>query len=438
MAPPTEKSPLKEPRHPGASSANKPAAPRQRTLGRKSIVGVIVDDATSVMIQQRREANVRFKESTRCTAQKLPYQDQAHNFYVDGRFWLLATAMIILSFLEEIAQTQFDPTRRGAMMLWAVSDRLFLAFFTFELAINAYAHWNRVGFWLAGWTIFDIVMVSAGLIDVLISVVNISQGVVSLHAEMELHLILRALRSVRVLRIFRFVRSLRTLMWTLVRAVQRCLANLALMLFTAMLFAIVGVIVFRGAPVTVGHTSRGNEYGDEYWGTWAKALYTLFQVWTFESWSEAIARPLIFQNNTFVSTTAVVFFPLYSLINTVFLLNVLASIFVDVVTSNSERERVREEQDRIAALEAEAVAEKMEKLDMDDRVALKSVMFVKKLKARAKARDVPTRLRLLEAKIDALANLLQPQQPQPPPQPQQQQSLDLQFSSLAARHSGDA
>merc|ERR1719231_1665488 len=41
-------------------------------------------------------------------------------------------------------------------------------------------------------------------------------------------------------------------------------------------------------------TARGFHYGQEYYGTFFRSLYTLFQVLTGESWSEAVVRPLLF------------------------------------------------------------------------------------------------------------------------------------------------
>ena len=38
-------------------------------------------------------------------------------------------------------------------------------------------------------------------------------------------------------------------------------------------------------------TARGFHFGQEYFGTFSRSLYTLFQVLTGESWSEAVARP---------------------------------------------------------------------------------------------------------------------------------------------------
>ena len=41
-------------------------------------------------------------------------------------------------------------------------------------------------------------------------------------------------------------------------------------------------------------TDSGFYYGPEYFGTFSRALFTLFQVMTGESWAEVVARPLIF------------------------------------------------------------------------------------------------------------------------------------------------
>ena len=102
-----------------------------------------------------------------------------------------------------------------------------------------------------------------------------------------------------------------------------------------------------------GLTARGLTYNDEYWGNWLKAMYTLFQVWTLESWSEVISRPLIFSGSWYVALAAGIYFPLFNFLNSVFLLNVLVSVFVDVylVQSATEREE-KEEQEYEAKLQA--------------------------------------------------------------------------------------
>ena len=46
-------------------------------------------------------------------------------------------------------------------------------------------------------------------------------------------------------------------------------------------------------------TMRSLCYGDEYYGTFFRSLFTLFQVLTGESWSEVVARPVIFHEGAF-------------------------------------------------------------------------------------------------------------------------------------------
>ena len=83
-----------------------------------------------------------------------------------------------------------------------------------------------------------------------------------------------------------------------------------------------------GAPTTISaDTARGFVHGMEYFGTFLRALFSLFQVMTGESWSEAIARPLMFvySNAALVS----VFFVLFLLLFQVVLINVVIAVLLD-------------------------------------------------------------------------------------------------------------
>ena len=58
-------------------------------------------------------------------------------------------------------------------------------------------------------------------------------------------------------------------------------------------------------------------YGWEYFGTFNRALFTLFQVLTGDSWSEAVARPIMFglyQNAIFASIYYVFFILLMQIV----------------------------------------------------------------------------------------------------------------------------
>jgi hypothetical protein len=76
-------------------------------------------------------------------------------------------------------------------------------------------------------------------------------------------------------------------------------------------------------------TPRGYTHGIEYYGTYTRAMYTLFQVMTGDSWAEAICRTLLFGLYQ-RSTLAVSFFYISFAILTQFVLsNVIVAVLLD-------------------------------------------------------------------------------------------------------------
>jgi hypothetical protein len=84
-------------------------------------------------------------------------------------------------------------------------------------------------------------------------------------------------------------------------------------------------------------TARGYTNGYEYYGTFSRALFTLFQVMTGESWSEAIARPLIFGWNS-SSIVAATFFVSFIILTQIVLMNVVVAVLLDKFASGPEEE----------------------------------------------------------------------------------------------------
>lgn len=84
-------------------------------------------------------------------------------------------------------------------------------------------------------------------------------------------------------------------------------------------------------------TARGYTNGYEYYGTFGRALFTLFQVMTGESWAEAIARPLIFglESNAIIST---IFFVSFIILTQIVLINVVVAVLLDKFTAGDEEE----------------------------------------------------------------------------------------------------
>jgi len=284
----------------------------------------------------------------------LPGQVTMRVLYESALCHIVRTSAIVLSFLQEVCKTQFDPSGQGAGSFWSICNVVFLVIFTIELACNLYSGWNLKSFWRAGFNIFDIVLVTVGLVMTLHQAgeTNSLADDDTDSTESEVFMILRALRLLRCLRIFRRSRTFQIV----VLAVRRALVPIGILIFFMSLYSVIGVTIFRTAVVTTmaQYTDLGNEYGDEYWGNWLAAMLTLFQVFTLENWS-AIARPLIFNESWQTSVLAILFFPSFIMINAILVLDLVTSFFVDTV----QNEDIQKEFDRKQFEAAHAKAEKV-------------------------------------------------------------------------------
>ena len=89
-----------------------------------------------------------------------------------------------------------------------------------------------------------------------------------------------------------------------------------------------------GAPGCPDYfTARGYEFGHEYFGNFAKAIFTLFQILTGDSWSEAIGRPLI---QAFSPFGAAMFFVSYYLLLAVVLINVVVAVLLEKMVDETD------------------------------------------------------------------------------------------------------
>jgi len=71
--------------------------------------------------------------------------------------------------------------------------------------------------------------------------------------------------------------------------------------------------------------------GEDYYGTFFRALYTLFQVMTGESWSEAVVRPTlaVFEANPNKSLGVAFLWVSFIIIHSVVLLNIVVTFVLD-------------------------------------------------------------------------------------------------------------
>jgi len=280
----------------------------------------------------------------------LPYQLEACKFYNTGLVTWGVAAVIIGNFLAICYEKEIDPYPdhlKQHQAVWEVIDVFSNIVFIFEIIINYYGAGTR-RFWSSGWNIFDLIVVVVGIL----TMTKVPLGPFSM---------LKIFRAFRVFRLFKRIESLNKIIVALANAVPGVVNAFVIMLIVMAIYAIIAVDYFRdfggnykdphyqtilGNPVegetlhnVTSITARGFVIGDEYYGTFSRALYSLFQTLTGESWSEALARPLVFgyspKNAAFVSF----FFVSFLLIMQIVLVNVVVAVLLEkFVTDDADEE----------------------------------------------------------------------------------------------------
>jgi len=281
--------------------------------------------------------NVQTYEGSCLGVRKLPYQDEICRLYNNEIVVTLVALVIVANFVVNIVEKEIDPNPNDPKYpdFWNACDMTFNIIFMVELAANMWGYGGPVrSFWKSPWNVFDTVIVTVGFL----TMVN------ALGPPLDQ---LKLLRAFRVFRLFKRVESLNKIIVALIKSIPG-VANAFLVMFIFFcIYAILAVELFRdfGAPgyyttwdefgrnISVdAETARGLNVGLEYYGTFMRALFTLFQVMTGESWSEAVARPLLFGFDTSMTTSAVVvgfFFTSFIILMQMVLINVVVAVLLD-------------------------------------------------------------------------------------------------------------
>lgn len=287
------------------------------------------------------------KVITRCERRPprgfLKYQLHAAKLYADFRIQVFVASLICANFATNIIEKQIDPNREDFMSLWEPVDYFYNIVFLMELILNMYGYWFVV-FWTSAWNWFDVVVVSIGVLEM---------AQVPLPGELSL---LRMMRAFRVFRLFKRVKSLNKIAVSILRSVPGVLNAFLIMIIVMSIYAMLGVqfykdkgyvkdeggenpLIINGTKICTEKfvTSRGNCFGFEYFGNFCKALYSLFQILTGESWSEAIVRLILIEDDTFLSNMGSAFFFLtFIMLNAVVLINVVVAVLLDKMANEEE------------------------------------------------------------------------------------------------------
>ncbi|EOD24259.1 voltage dependent ion channel [Emiliania huxleyi CCMP1516] len=301
----------------------------------------------------------------------LPRQLDVFRFYISQPVQILTAVLIISNFLFNCAEKEWDPyAEQLRPALWKWSEFTFNTLFLVELLVNfyglAFAFWRHN----CGWNCFDLLVVSIGC-------VGMAEAIGGAFMPPQLALV-RNLRAFRIFRLFKRVKSLNKILSSLGKAIPGVFNAFLITIIVMCIYAILGVDFFHltgddggittynenvrrglcnetedGRTVYVddgndylagedcsltqtfsSETARGFTYGEEYYGTFFRALYTLFQVLTGESWSEAVARPAIFSGDTGVGPA--LFYVSFIIVCQIVLINVVVAVLLDKMVEEED------------------------------------------------------------------------------------------------------
>ena len=292
----------------------------------------------------------------------LPKRETIQQLYEHRHVQLTVAFVIIFNFAAIVVEKEIDPYPTALQRFprtWEYIDKACNWIFLLEIVINIYGNFWRpfVG---NPWNYLDLMVVIIGIFSIL----NIDLGPLRQ---------IKILRAFRILRLFKRVKSLNKILVALIKSIPGVINAFAVMLIFMMIFAIIAVDFFRdfgrnGTYRTIqtygasdarwgqgegmnwspavpfvenvtyvsSMTTRGYHYGQEYFGTFGRSLYTLFQVLTGESWSEAVVRPLLFGHDPSLSWAVGLFFTVYILITQVVLQNVVVAVLLDKFVAPEE------------------------------------------------------------------------------------------------------
>ncbi len=234
-------------------------------------------------------------------------QGKIKSFVESLFFERFIVAIIILNAIVLGLETMPSAMGRFGGLLHAL-DNAAIAIFVLEIILKLFAY--RLRFFLNGWNVFDLAIVSVALIP----------------ASQQFS-VLRALRILRALRLVSVVPSMRKVVHGLLASIPSMGSVVVLLSLIFYIFAVMATQLFGQAF-------------PEWFGSVGASLYSLFQIMTLESWSMGIVRPVME-----VFPYAWAFFVPFIMCTSFVVLNLFIAIIVTAMheADNEEAGSAREE-----------------------------------------------------------------------------------------------
>lgn len=233
-------------------------------------------------------------------------REHLRSYFESKNFNIQITTIILINSILIGLETS-RPIMKTYGVFIDLFDLVILILFSIEIVLKIFVY--RFSFFRNGWNLFDFGIVAISLIP--------AAGSFS---------VFRALRIIRTLRLLKSIPKLRLIIESLLKSIPSI----------GWISVLLGIVYYTFAVIGV------NLYGDVYpdfFGDMGKALFTLFQVMTLESWSSGIARPIMQE-----APLSGVYFITFILIATYTTLNIFIAIVVNTMNEISLKHLQEEEE----------------------------------------------------------------------------------------------
>ena len=243
--------------------------------------------------------------------------------FVEGKFFQTFILIIIIVNSAVLGLQTSANVNASIGDVLSVIDTICLVIFIIEMILKMIVY-KFFGYFKSPWNVFDFCIIMMSVLSGL-----------SVLSSLRVLRVFRVFRSLKGLRGFRMASSLKPLQ-LIISAIGKSLPGISwamlLMVIVYYIFSIIGVTIFGEAFV-------------DWFGDIPKAMYTLFQVMTLESWSMGISRPVME-----VFPYAWAYFVPFVLVSSFIMMNVIVGIVVNAISEVAEG-RAKAEKEKNAANE---------------------------------------------------------------------------------------
>ena len=238
---------------------------------------------------------------------------------VDGKVFQGIILFVILFNCLLMGLETIKGLSQSTLNVFELINTVCLWIFIAEIVLKLLAY--GLDFFKDPWNWFDVFIVGISMVSGL--------PFMAAFRAMRVLRVLKSLKALKGTKLIGSVRHLQVIIVAIVRSIPSIMWTGILLLLIYYVFALIGVNLF------------GEAFPD-WFGTIGKAMYTLFQVMTLESWSMGISRPVME-----VYSFAWAYFVPFVLLSSFIVMNVVVGIVVNAiseVTADNEKEETEEKQ----------------------------------------------------------------------------------------------